>query len=100
MKKEIIIDGQQSDWYEKAIFVLKDEVNNPPLEYKLSSYADELVENYLKKIPRAKVMHNKTLYNRNHKTSKLTQSYIDLFFYFSILSAIIAVILLGISLFS
>ncbi len=89
MKKEIIIDGKQSDWYKKAVFVLKDGVKNPPLPYKLSTYADELIENYLKK----------TFNNKEHRTKDDIQRKIDIFFYCSIYGAIIAGILLGIRLF-
>lgn len=90
MKKEIIIDGEQSDWYEKAIFILKDEVKNPPLAHKLSSYADELIENYLKKATRGE----------SRKSQITTQRNINLFFYSCVISAIVAVVLLGIRIFS
>ncbi len=90
MKKEIIIDGKKSDWYKKAIFVLKDDVKNPPMAYKLSSYADELIESYLKKVPQS----------RRSKSQITLQRNINLFFYGCILSAIIAVILLGVRIFS
>ncbi len=50
MKKQITIDGQQSDWFEKAIFVLKE--NKPtPIPNNLFQYAEHLVENQLKKTP-------------------------------------------------
>lgn len=105
MKKEIIINGSQSDWYEKAIFILKDEVRRPPLSQKLSYYADELVETYLKKMPRDKVLFSKRacealVKNERYRASQATQKYINIFFYFSIVSAFIAIILLGIRLFS
>lgn len=51
MKKEIIIDGSASDWFEKATFVLKEtHVNAMPKD--LMNYAEEIVENHMKKIPR------------------------------------------------
>lgn len=50
MKKQITIDGQQSDWFEKAIFVLK-ESKATPIPNNLFQYAEHLVENQLKKMP-------------------------------------------------
>ena len=50
MKKEIIIDGTKSDWFEKATFILKDNVKlEKPSN--LLSYAEELIENHMKKCP-------------------------------------------------
>ncbi len=50
MKKQITIDGQQSDWFEKAVFVLK-ESKTTPIPNNLFQYAEHLVENQLKKSP-------------------------------------------------
>lgn len=50
MKKQITIDGQQSDWFEKAIFVLKDN-KSTPIPSNLFQYAEHLVENQLKRTP-------------------------------------------------
>ena len=50
MKKEIIIDGNGSDWFEKATFVLKDSQTNK-IPQDLKSYAEEIIENYMKKSP-------------------------------------------------
>lgn len=50
MKREITVDGKASDWFEKAVFTLKDEqVKSMPKD--LFSYAEELVEKYLKRFP-------------------------------------------------
>ncbi len=50
MKKEIVIDGKASDWFEKATFVLKgNDTSNLPKD--LFSYAEEIVERHLKKMP-------------------------------------------------
>ena len=51
MKKEIVIDGEKSDWYERAIFILKEDIQNNKVPKKLSSYAEELIEDYIKKTP-------------------------------------------------
>lgn len=50
MKKQITIDGQQSDWFEKATFVLKDN-KSAAIPNNLFQYAEHLVENQLKKTP-------------------------------------------------
>lgn len=50
MKKEIVIDGKGSDWFEKATFILKgNDTSHLPKD--LFSYAEEIVEKHLKKIP-------------------------------------------------
>lgn len=48
MRKEIVIDGKASDWFEKATFVLKGNDRNS-LPDDLFSYAEEIVERHLKK---------------------------------------------------
>lgn len=49
MKKQVTIDGGKSDWYEKAIFTLRDDVKLEKLPRSLPCYAEELIEGYLKK---------------------------------------------------
>lgn len=55
MKKEIIIDGSASDWFEKATFILKDTHANV-IPKDLMSYAEEIVENHMKKVPESKAL--------------------------------------------
>lgn len=50
MKEEIIIDGKTSDWFEKATFILK-ENHAEDLPKDLMCYAEELVENHMKRFP-------------------------------------------------
>lgn len=50
LKKEIVIDGSGSDWFEKAVFTLKDE-DRSRVPKNLFNYAEELVEKQLKKFP-------------------------------------------------
>ena len=52
MKREIIIDGTASDWFEKATFILKDDskIQTPN---NLVNYAEELIENHMKKCPQS-----------------------------------------------
>lgn len=50
LKKEIVIDGSSSDWFEKAVFTLKEE-DRSKVPKNLFSYAEELVEKQLKKFP-------------------------------------------------
>lgn len=53
MKKEIIIDGKGSDWFETAIFILKGN-HEEKLPKDLFSYAEEIVETHMKKMPQSK----------------------------------------------
>lgn len=50
MKKEIVIDGTASDWFEKATFILK-ESSVTPLPNNLVDYAENIIENHMKKSP-------------------------------------------------
>lgn len=50
MKKEVTIDGMASDWFEKATFTLKDS-GKVAMPKDLTSYAEELIENYMKRVP-------------------------------------------------
>lgn len=47
-KREIILDGKDSDWYEKAIFILKNN-SNVKRPRDLLKYAEELIEDSCKK---------------------------------------------------
>ena len=60
MPKEIIIDGDNSDWFEKAIFILKDN-KKLPRNQNLFEYAEEIIETQIKKMP----------YSNNVQSSKV-----------------------------
>lgn len=47
MKKNIIIEGHKSDWYEKAIFILKDS-KTTQIPKNLVAHADDILEKKLK----------------------------------------------------
>lgn len=47
MKKNIIIEGHKSDWYEKAIFILKDS-KTTQIPKNLVTHADNILEERLK----------------------------------------------------
>lgn len=50
MKKEITIDGKESDWFERATFILKtNDMEKVPDN--LFTYAEEIIESYMKKHP-------------------------------------------------
>lgn len=48
MRKKIILDGKNSDWYKRAIFILKDQEQPYTYPKNLEMYAEEVIENYLK----------------------------------------------------
>ena len=50
MKKEIVIDGTASDWFEKATFILKDS-SPSQLPNNLVDYAEEIIETHMKRHP-------------------------------------------------
>ncbi len=52
MSKEIIIDGENSDWFEKAVFTLKDN-QKVPYGQGLFEHAEQIVEMKLKKMPQS-----------------------------------------------
>lgn len=71
MSRKVVLDGKSSDWYKRATFILKDQEQTYTYPKNLEIYAEELVENYLK---------------RGGKTSPHIQYYkwIDSFFFISI----------------
>lgn len=48
MNRQIKIDGQATDWYETAIFVLKEKVDQKQLPKNIVSYAEEILERHMK----------------------------------------------------
>lgn len=72
MKREITVDGKASDWFEKAVFTLKDEqVKSMPKD--LVSYAEELVEKYLKRYPTSSG-NDMVAKNKEQEAEKLVQA--------------------------
>lgn len=49
MKRQITVDGDQSDWFEQAVFTLKDQ-DGEIIPRDLFQYAEQLVEMELKKM--------------------------------------------------
>lgn len=76
MNRNITIKGSSSDWYDEATFTLKPE-HTQPLPTNLVDFADELVENHLKKNTFPSYSHFST---KSHTEGK----YINLFFYGSL----------------
>lgn len=48
MSRQIKIDGQGSDWYESAVFVVKDTVEKKQIPNNIVSYAEDLLERHMK----------------------------------------------------
>jgi len=72
VKREITVDGKASDWFEKAVFTLKDEqVKSMPKD--LVSYAEELVEKYLKRYPTSSG-NDMVAKNKEQEAEKLVQA--------------------------
>lgn len=49
MSRKVVVNGKQSDWYESATFILKDTGQEYQYPRDIESYAEELIESYLKK---------------------------------------------------
>lgn len=103
MKKQIILDGEKSDWYEKAIFILKDKEIGPMPEH-LFLYAEDLVENHLKRYP---TRNNINKYETTEKIQReKKQNYlkrrarrIDIFFNTSLVICLICIVLVIVQMF-
>lgn len=116
MKKEIIIDGKGSDWFEKATFVLKgNDTSNLPKD--LFSYAEEIVEKHLKKMPQAsshyqmqksypEMASSKSIQNEYSKIRtqkekiKKREKQVNTFLFISLLACALSLIALTMSIFS
>lgn len=71
MSRKVVVNGKKSDWYESATFVLKDTTQGCQYPRDLENYAEELIENYLKKG------------GRSHQNTD-SYKWIDNFFFISI----------------
>ena len=113
MSKEIIIDGEESDWFEKAVFTLKSNKKIPQGE-SLFKHAEEIVEMKLKKMPQSNII-NSSKVNLNIKDAnklymdqlkfakklkeaglnrKKTEAIINIFLYFTLALAFICIMCL------
>jgi hypothetical protein len=93
MKKQITIDGENSDWYEKAIFILKDK-KEPPIPNNLFLYAEYIIENHLKKNPAPHYYRVPEKKAEHQKKSSHTARMVDRFFDISLIICGISIIAL------
>ena len=116
MKKEIIIDGKGSDWFETATFVLKGS-QGQKLPKDLFSYAEEIVETHMKKMPQSKtqgpvsksyldVLVDDTMqsdsYKRQNQRAKMKkrEKQVNMFLVISLVACALSLIALAMSIFS
>ena len=116
MKKEIIIDGKGSDWFEKATFVLKGN-HGEKLPKDLFSYAEEIVEAHMKKMPQSKTrdatsktyldilvgdgMQNQAQKRKTHKEKmRKREKQVTIFLTISLIACALSLIALTMSIFS
>ena len=93
MKKQITIDGEKSDWYEKAIFILKDS-KQPHIPDNLFLYAEDIVESHLKKNPMIRAYQSKEKKHFHKKKDTQMARKIDQFFNVSLIVCGVSVIVL------
>ncbi len=84
MKKQITIDGEKSDWYEKAIFILKDS-KQPYIPDNLFLYAEDIVESHLKKNPMVRSYSSKGKKHFHKKQGTEMGRKVDQFFNISLI---------------
>lgn len=48
MSRQIKVDGEGTDWFESAVFILKDQVHKNQIPKNIVSYAEELLEKHMK----------------------------------------------------
>lgn len=95
MKKQITIDGENSDWYEKAIFILKDKEEHL-IPNNLFLYAEHIVENHLKKNPVRAYRKEDEKKLQYKKKGRNTAQTIDKFFNISLIVCIVSVVILAV----
>ncbi|WP_069999847.1 hypothetical protein [Cellulosilyticum sp. I15G10I2] len=98
MKKQITIDGENSDWYEKAIFILK-ESKKPYMPDNLFLYAEHIVENHLKKNPMPYVYKEMERKTAHKKKGNIMAQKIDKFFNISLIICGVGIIALAVAMF-
>ncbi len=99
MKKQITIDGENSDWYEKAIFILKDKEPHYVPD-NLFLYAEQIVENHLKKNPQGLTYHSKGKTKRVKKEGSSAARFIDYFFNFSLFVCAVSIVIVLVLMFA
>ena len=45
----ITIQGNESEWYQKAVFVIKEDIVNVPIQKNIRAEAEKIIGNYAKK---------------------------------------------------
>lgn len=48
MSRQIKIDGQGSDWYESAVFIVRENVGKKAMPSNVVHYAEDLIERHMK----------------------------------------------------
>lgn len=97
MSKKVVLDGKNSDWYEKAIFIVKDEYEEQK-NIDFIQCAESIIENYMKTCTPLSLQ-QKTLKKQESKTKRNNQreksyKWIDSFFAISLCALGIAIVCL------
>ncbi|ONI42421.1 hypothetical protein AN639_11605 [Candidatus Epulonipiscium fishelsonii] len=86
MERKIRVQGIQSDWFEDAVFTVKEE-NLKDVPYNLCNYAEELIERHMK------LKGYSEGFIKTSWKNKTVEKKIDLFFKLSLLFLMITVIM-------
>lgn len=93
MRKQIVVEGHKSDWYEQAVFVLKD-TNDKKVPNNLLAYADDIAERQLKTGNYREARESQEILNKTNNNFISRQAeWIDDFMYISL--GVLAIMLIS-----
>jgi len=96
-KKIIMVDGKQSEWYEKAIFIMRSDINTENKKVDFVKEAEKIINSYMLKTSSAIMEKSSTITDKRVKKSGLSNKELNIILN---LALILSLILLGITIYN
>lgn len=93
-KKVIMVDGKQSEWYEKAIFIMRGDINTENKKVDFVKEAEKIINSYMIKNSYISEKSSSTIKSRETKKSGLSNRELNIILNVAL---ILSLILLGIT---
>ena len=96
-KKIIMVDGKQSEWYEKAIFIMRSDINTENKTVDFVKEAEKIINSYMLKTSSAITQKSSTITDKRVKKSGLSNKELNIILNIAL---ILSLILLGITIYN
>ena len=96
-KKIIMVDGKQSEWYEKAIFIMRSDINTENKTVDFVKEAEKIINSYMLKTSSAITQKSNTITDKRVKKSGLSNKELNIILNIAL---ILSLILLGITIYN